>query len=211
EADGYVPRIAGYGTFDEGPRWTRFETKLSRPAPVAGRVTDDAGQPLAGVVVRLHRVMVASERYETPGEYKFTTDAEGHFRGEQVPKGETRASVHKPGYVRPGLIPPFETPRDDLAFEMTKAARVVVTVNFVDATRPKSYLVNLVPEEGEEVGRWSGSANVNDEGKVTFENIPPGNYVLTGRPNPGSDAEQTNPIVLNLEPGKTTDASLDPK
>ncbi len=57
EADGFVPRVAGYTQFDEQPRWRSYECGLSRPAPVSGRVTDDAGQPLADVDVQLRDVM----------------------------------------------------------------------------------------------------------------------------------------------------------
>ena len=104
EADGFVPRVAGYARFDEQPRWQSYDCGLARSAPVSGRVTDEDGKPLADVDVRLDNVQPASGgRYESPLEYTFKTDAEGRFRAEQVPVGKATIWVHKPGYCRPGL------------------------------------------------------------------------------------------------------------
>jgi hypothetical protein len=44
EADGFVPRVAGYAPFDNQPSWHAYDCGLSRPASVTGRLTDDAGQ-----------------------------------------------------------------------------------------------------------------------------------------------------------------------
>ncbi len=67
EADGFVPRVAGYARFDGQPGWHPYDTGLACPASVSGRVTDQAGRPLADVDVRLQNV-VATEgrRYELP-------------------------------------------------------------------------------------------------------------------------------------------------
>src|SRR4029079_4360453 len=77
EADGFVPRVAGHARFDEQPRWQSYDCGLARPAAVSGRVTDDAGQPLAWVDVRLDNVRPESGgRYESPLEFTAKTDAE---------------------------------------------------------------------------------------------------------------------------------------
>ena len=57
EADGYVPRVVGYAQFDDQPGWHSYHCGLSHPAPVSGRITDDAGKPLADVAVRLTHVV----------------------------------------------------------------------------------------------------------------------------------------------------------
>src|SRR5438067_987237 len=68
EADGFVPRVAGYARFDDQPRWQSYDCGLARSAPLSGRVTDDAGKPLADVDVRLQDVVPESGgRYESPG------------------------------------------------------------------------------------------------------------------------------------------------
>ena len=105
EADGFVSRVVGYGQFDDQPRWYTYNSGLLRAAPVSGRVTDDAGQPLADVDVQIQDV--ASDvggRYEAASDYSTKTDAEGRFRAEQVPGGRATIWIHKPGYCRPGLV-----------------------------------------------------------------------------------------------------------
>src|SRR5262245_40172687 len=56
ESDGYVPRIIVYVNHDDQPCWQEFSSGLARPAIVAGRIIDDAGQPLADVDVRISDV-----------------------------------------------------------------------------------------------------------------------------------------------------------
>ena len=153
EADGFVPRVAGYARFDEQPRWQSYDCGLARSAPVSGRVTDEDGKPLAGVDVRLDNVQPASGgRYESPLGYTFKTDAEGRFRAEQVPVGKATIWLHKPGYCRPGLGLPITTPKGDVELQMMKSASVRVTVDFTGKERPEGYMVKIEPEGGEAVG-----------------------------------------------------------
>ena len=92
EADGFIPRVAGYAQFDEQPRWHSYECGLSRPASVSGRITDDAGQPLADVDVQLHDVMTdVGGRYESPHEYSFKTDAAAAFVRTRFPSDVPRS------------------------------------------------------------------------------------------------------------------------
>jgi hypothetical protein len=209
EADGFVPRVAGYDRFDDQPRWLSFDCGLARPATVSGRITDDAGTPLEGVEVRLDNVQPESGgRYESPREYTFKTSADGRFRAEHVPRGTATIWVHKPGYCRPGLGLPIASPRDDVALEMMKAASLRVTVDFTGKERPAGYMVSIAPEGGEVVGSYGGSGNIDARNQMTFAIVPPGRYVLRGRPNPGSDAEETLPVTVDLKGGQAAEVTL---
>ena len=75
---------------------------------------------------------------------------------------------------------------------------------FSATKRPKGYIVHVEPEGGEQVGKWSGDGNIDDENQITYENIPPGKYVITGRPNPGSETETTNPVTVLENAGTQT-------
>lgn len=212
EADGYVPRVVANERSDAQPRWAEYDSRLAKPAPVAGRVTDADGKPLPEVNVRLDNVVAGEdELYESPSGYETTTDAEGRFRLEQVPQGKASVWVRKPDYVRPGLGPSIETPAADIALQMVKAAKLVVTVAFVDANRPAGYAVNLTPEGGNVIGSYGGGGDIDATGSITFENVPPGKYVVTGRPNPGADREQTDPVKVELRGGETKQVTLTPK
>jgi hypothetical protein len=71
--------------------------------------------------------------------------------------------------------------------------------------------VAIEPEGGSKVGSWGGSGHINAAGSITYEQIPPGNYVIRGRPNPGSESQQTEPVKLTLRGGETTTVTLKAK
>lgn len=212
EAEGYVPRVVGYSRADGQPGWQGLDSGLARPAIVAGKVLDDAGQPLADAEVHIRDVTASTgERYESPAGYKFKTGADGRFCAEQIPVGRANVWVYKPGYVRPGLGLAITLPKEDIELQMIPAGRVVITVDFTGKERPGGYNVRIAPEGGEGVGKYGGSGNINDKNQLVLENVPPGRYVFTGRPNPGSDKEQTDPITVDIKGGKTTEVKLTPK
>ncbi len=212
EADGFVPRVAGYAQFDQQPRWHSYDCGLSRSAPVSGRITDEDGKPLPGVDIRLDNVLPASGgRYESPHEYKFQTDDDGRFRADLVPVGTASIWLHKPGYCRPGLGEPIATPKADVELSMIRSSRVRVTVDFTGKRRPEGYIVMIAPEGGEAVGKYGGSGNIDADGRIAFENVPPGRYVLRGRPNPGSDGEETEPTTVDLKGGQASEITLKAK
>jgi hypothetical protein len=147
-------------------------------------------------------------RYETPDGYSVKTDKDGRFRVAEVPIGKASVWVHKAGYVRPGLGPKITTPTNDIELTMTRSARVEVRVDFTGKKRPQGYIVRIAPEGGEKVGSWGGSGNIDAKDQITYQDVPPGRYVLTGRPNPGSDDQETAPVTVELKPGETTKVTL---
>jgi hypothetical protein len=211
-AKGYVSRIVGYEQFDEQPRWASYDCGLLCPAPVSGRVTDDAGKPLADVEVRFANVVGKHVgRYSSPDEEGVRTDANGRFRANQLPVGTATIWVHKPGYVRPGLGPNITTPAKDVKLEMIRSASLEVNVDFSATTRPEGYIVHIEPEAGGGVGSWGGSGNLNAENQIKFEHIPPGKYVLKGQPNPGSANQATDPVTVDLKGGDESKVTLKAK
>jgi hypothetical protein len=212
DAPAFVPRVVAYVRLDDQPQWQFSDCGLARPAAVSGRVTDDAGKPLADVEVRLQDVVSEpGGRYESPLGYTFKTDAEGRFLAERVPVGRTTIWVHKPGYCRPGLGLEATTPAEEVALQMLKAARARVTVDFAGKERPTGYIVSIEPEGGEGVGKFGGSGNIDTANRITYENVPPGRYVFRGRPNPSSADEISEPVTVDLKGGETTDVKLKAK
>lgn len=212
EADGYVPRVIGYLRTDDQPRWELYESGLARPATVAGRLSDDAGAPLADAEVRFQNVTTSSgARYESAVPTILKTGADGRFRTQQIPLGKATVWVHKAGYSRPGLGQEITTPNESIKLTMTRAGRIVVTVDFTGKQRPQGYIVKLEPEGGEVVGSYGGSGQINDKNQIAFDNVPPARYVLRGQPNPGSANQQTKPVTVDLKGGQTAEIKLDAK
>src|SRR3954452_20471435 len=52
EAEGFVPRVAGYARLDDQPRWQSFDSGLVRPPRVWGGGIEGDGKPMADVHVR---------------------------------------------------------------------------------------------------------------------------------------------------------------
>ena len=211
-ADGYVPRVASYARLDDQPGWHSYPCGLTHSAPVSGQVTDETGKPLADVRVRLTGVVVDGyERYSSPDEYVVKSNADGRFCLDQVPVGRATIRLQKDGYCGAGLGTSVTTPNKDVALSMMKAARVRVAVDFAGAVRPKEYIVEIEPEGGSTIGKWGGSANIDANNLVSFENVPPGRYVLTGHPNPSRADQQTKPLAIDLKGGQTAEIKLPAK
>lgn len=207
--DAFVPRVFSYEKYRGEPRWYEYHTRLVGGANVTGRVEDAEGQPLAGVTVRLIDTTVADDTsYNSPEEFSLTTDATGKFAFDGVPSGKVAIGLGKEGYCRPGLRPVVPAPSQDLSLKMLKSAQLKVRVNFSATPRPRGYLVSIEEQGGAKVGSWGGSANLKPEGFVEFKNIPPGLYVVKGRPNPGSSREETDPKLLELKGGEQIELEL---
>jgi hypothetical protein len=208
ESAGYVPRVLGYLKIDDQPHWLRYDTGLARPAVLAGRVIDNAGQPLATVEVRVQDLTTNSVRYESSLDLTLKTGMDGRFRSDQIPVGQANLWVYKPGYCRPGLGLPVTMPNENVELKMSKSARVVVTVDFTGKERPVGFIVSITPERGDAVGTYGGSGQINKSNQMIFENVPPGRYVMRGQPNPASADQRTEPVTVDLAGGKTEEVTL---
>lgn len=212
EADRHAPRVAGYAKLDDQPRWRSYRCGLAPAAEVSGSVVDDVGQPLADVEARLMNVTAGNDgRYESPHEYQSRTDGDGRFHFDHVPVGSATVRLRRSGYCRPGLGQPITMPASDVVLHMMKAARVQVSVDFAGRSRPAAYIVHIEPEGGEVVGKWSGSGSINAENQITFEDIPPGPYVVRGQPNPSTADQQTKSVNVQLLGGQTAEVTLSAK
>lgn len=207
-ADGYVPRVVGYGKFNSEPSWHPFKGGLLRSASVAGRVVDDAGKPMADVDVKMHDFISHEENYRTTDDHRTKTDADGRFHFDEVPTAKTRVVASKIGYCQPGLGLEIKTPAKDLVLTMPRSAQLNATVDFADGKRPAEYLVELEPEGGNVVGSWGGSSPIDEKNQVKFRDVPPGRYFLWGHPNPSSDTELSKRIAVDLKGGATEEVKL---
>lgn len=208
EAEGYVPRVLGYGQFDDQPGWHSYPGALSTAASVSGQILDDAGRPLADVDVRLTNLAAADGRYELPNAAATKTGADGRFQLDQLPRGTAAVMLRKPGYVRPGLSQPITIPMEEIALKMGKSASVRVTVSFKGLDLPNEYIVGMVPEGGEAVGKWSGSGKIDAKNQIAFQNVPPGRYIVTGKPNPSSASEVSKSQTIDLKGGASLEIDL---
>jgi hypothetical protein len=157
EADGFLPRVAGHDRFHGQPRWAAYDCGLARPGPVSGRVTDDAGRPLADVEVRFQDVVAGSyDPYGSPDDPSCRTGVDGRFHSDRVAVGHATICVYRRGYCRPGLGLSITTPAQEVKLSMLRSAGVRVVVEFAGENLPGGYLVEVEPEGGAKVGQWGG-------------------------------------------------------
>ncbi len=210
EADGYAPRDAGYAQPDGRPRWSAFDCGLARASGVSGRVVDEEGRPLEGVDVRLDDVTAGKGlgAYAAPGGYQYKTDADGRFRSGAVPAGGANVWLHKPGYIRPGLGLPIAIPSEGVTLTMCRSSSLRVSVDFRGKARPAGCMVKVDPEGGPAIGKYGAAGDVDPTNQIFLENVPPGRYVIVGRPNPSSGEDRSEPLVVELKGGQAVEVVI---
>lgn len=211
-APGYASRVAGYHTFDNEPKYIPDQTGLAPGGSVSGRTLGPDGQPLAGVKVDVRDISTPQGgRYELVSETTATTAADGTFLVREIPLGTASLRMGKPGYIRPGLGPKIDVPASGLEYTLIQAAEIVIKVDFEGVQRPEGYMVSMEPEGGSVVGSWGGSGNVDATNQMHWKQIPPGRYVVFGRPNPGSEHQQSESITVDLKGGETREVTVKPR
>lgn len=212
EQEGYAARVVGYKTLDGQPGWHRSDCRLSRAASLSGRVTDEAGRPLADVVVQLRDILPegSTSGYRLPTDELCKTDAQGRFGWDQAPIGKARIMLSKAGYLLRGLGPTISIPVKDAVFKMEKSAQIGVTVEFPGNRRPTDYLVEIEPATGGGVGTWGGSGSIDQQNQIVFTDVPPGRYVIQGHPNPYTPSSEgkVTPIAIEVKGGQSAKAKL---
>ena len=108
-------------------------------------------------------------------------------------------------YYYNSVLNEHETSDSPIILKLQPTGTVQVSV-FAAGGEPvtSKYMVEIAEEgvdltKGGGIGSWGGSASIGTDGTFTFENIPPGQYVVTGKPNPGRIDDRTDPIKVEIE------------
>ncbi len=186
EADGFAPKRIGWATVTK-TSFQHFDVYLSEARNLEGRIVTEDDQPLADVKVRLSNVVGPDGLgYPPGGESTVTTGADGRFAFDGLPHGIVRLACYKDGYYYNSVLDVHKTDDSPLTLRMVQSGTVLVRVTDAQGAPIKSgFIVELEPEGGSRVGSWGGSSNVSADGTVTFKGVPPGRYVVFGKPNPG--------------------------
>lgn len=209
-ADGYAPRVVRYVRYDDQPGWEQANTTLAKTGDIEGKVQTPDGKPLAGVDIHITGITVTGESsaYELRNESSSTkTDELGNFKLSGLPQGKGRVIAFHAGHVGAGRRPPIAIPSGDTVIELKQAGTLKVQVKFKRPRGDAGYIVEVVPKGGEKVGSWGGSSKLSKDDSVLFKNIPPGEYVVFGRPNPGRSSQKTDAQIVSITGG--TDSSVE--
>ena len=212
-ADGYASRRLLFKAFAR-PTLVKLSTELAKKAVVRGIVTDSEGKPIQGAKVRPLEILGSNGlgydtglHYDPYESWNMETDSGGRFVFAELPAGFAQFSATMPGYYFSDSCTIHDVPATNLVLRLLSAGGIRVTVSDKSGT-PISRIngmppiVEVEPKEGSTVGSWGGSATVRDDGKYEFKNMPPGEYRITSRPNPGSSKRQYPPEqIVTVKPG----------
>ena len=71
--------------------------------------------------------------------------------------------------------------------------------------------MELEPKGGDVVGSFGGTATIDRKNQFTFENVPPGEYVIRGHPNPSSADQMSEAVTIDLKGGQAEEVTLKAK
>jgi hypothetical protein len=193
---------------------------LSRGGVIAGRVSDDTGEPLAGLRVRVYRARMAGgyRRLETVGAADFTDDT-GAYRIYGLPPGDyfvgaslrvapsdsvvetTYAPTYYPGT---GDLAGAQRIRLTLGTEATAVFPLLPVRNVrvsgavaTSAGAPANAFLTLTSEAAE-LGMPLGiGAVTREDGNFTLPDVPPGRYTLSASLR-GEGASEHGAIALTV-------------
>ncbi len=203
--DGYVPVCVARLSVDGQPRWERYDIKMKQSESIRGRAVDDKGHGLGDAHIRL-----VDLEYEAIDQYVVKSDAAGAFEFKNVPKGQAMARVSLAGFYSPGNGTKLTVPSERNELILFPAGEIQIEVLF-SSPRQTPYIVEMTDASGKGVGKWGGSGNINDENQIVFKNIPPGNYLVSGQPNPGSKDQRTETVSVEIVGGQVKGLELDAK
>lgn len=210
-APGYAARLAGYEQIGSNTL-KNFEIHLSKATSFTGYVVDLENLPVSGAKVAAQNVLaIDGLGYPMPTRAESLSDADGKFTLSGLPIGWTQIWLHDPRFHYSGVQELFPVGRSGESNAVLRVSRTgLLRVSVMDQFgKPLTnydggrIMVQVEAASGAKVGSWGGSAEVNYKGEYEFVGIPPGEYKVSTRPNPGSSArEYAPPQSVKVEPNK---------
>ncbi len=204
-ADGFASKDAYYHSFTAST-YRQLEFQLARSVSTIVRVTDQRDAPLPGLAIRVANCRDRQgNHYRLAGTHQYTSDERGEFLLSDVPQGRIKFISRTPQYYYNSVLNEHDTSESPIILKLQPTGTVQVSVVSANGEPITSNYIVEIEEEGADpatggaIGSWGGSANVGDDGTFTFESIPPGRYVVTGKPNPGRVDDRTEPTVIEIQ------------
>jgi protocatechuate 3,4-dioxygenase beta subunit len=181
-ADGFASRAVSLAR-DTPAAYRVIDVELSPQAVLSGRVLDEQGEPLAGVLISTTTVLAIDGRgYASPSYRKAETDREGRFELRDLPTGFVQLSYRKDRYYHTPLGELLEVPGDPIEITMVRTG--TIRGRLTEGGKPVAGASVSLNQEGKApdtwggIGTWGGGMNTDGEGRFEFAGAPPGRYKL---------------------------------
>ncbi len=204
-ADGFASKDVYYHSFTEST-YRQIAVKLGPVANVTVRVVDQQGNPLSGVDIGIENCRDRQGKsYRIAGAQQYKSDDNGEFLLDGIPEGRIKFRCRNAGYYYNSVLNEHKTSDSPLILKLLATGEVTISVVSADGKPITAKYIVEIEKEGMDLtkggrhGSWGGSANIGENGTYTFKNVPPGRYIVTGKPNPGRIHKRTEPTMVKIE------------
>ncbi|MFQ6130641.1 MAG: carboxypeptidase regulatory-like domain-containing protein [Armatimonadota bacterium] len=198
-ADGYATRVGNYH-LRQRLQYDEMEVELVEAESVEGVALGMDGEPIPGVEIEARSTLAIDGReYECEAE-PTTTDAQGRFLIQGLPRGYARLDCRSRGLYKSAPFDMVAAPSEDveLAFEVTGTIRG----NVVDA--PTDERVHIHVGSLDRKPGWGGGQLCKQDGSFAFEGVPPGRYwISTVSQDILDGAVDPTAKIVEVKPGAT--------
>jgi protocatechuate 3,4-dioxygenase beta subunit len=217
-----------WASSDPGQTWGKLRLMLTPAHAVSGRVLDEAGNPLKGVMLELAGLSRAKMEHDSganglfaPPELKLrcqaTTTAAGEFTIPGIPgEGNVWVRIARPGEIPRNVQWDLGNPVD-LPLVNAGTLSILLTADDPQAGANRDVVVRLTQTQGKQYRfNYYSNPKTDAEGNLRLEGLPPGDYsILVGQEPIGprwyADDEikaevasgATSEVVMKLRPGVT--------
>ncbi|MCA9137370.1 MAG: carboxypeptidase regulatory-like domain-containing protein [Planctomycetales bacterium] len=213
-APGFASKDVYYYEFTPSNLRT-INVSLAKSATVRVRAVDAANNPVPEVkVIVYHCKDRQGNDYRIARQREFTANSKGEFDLDDVPEGTIKFGCATKGYYYNSVLNEHDTAESPIVLKLLPTGNVKVNVFSPDGQSVNArYVIQINekgvdPEKGGKAGSWGGSANVGTDGTYTFENVPSGDYVVTGKPNPGASKDRAQAVNVQIKPKETVEIKL---
>jgi hypothetical protein len=188
------------------PEYYQFELGLSRTSYVKGIVVNENCKPVQDVKVSAVNILgMDGLPYWCAGDVSAITDQQGRFEIQPLPLGSLNIiCMTKELHIKNSIFEQYPIPSDQIKLIVEGTSTIHGKVVIKDGQRPSGQIVlEIRPQDGIVLGKWGYSGQLKEDGFFDINGIPPGEYVISTRPNPSNCDYKPNTRNITVQSGQT--------
>jgi hypothetical protein len=209
-ADGYASRQLKDLYPNRGDRYHRVTTTLAPAAAIEGVVTDMAGKPITGAEVHATHILgIDGQGYEVPDVAPALTDAQGRFEIGSLPRGFVQLRCRVPSmHLAKSTCDICQVPGKPVELTMEGTGTVRGRVVDSKGNVPAGEIYVEVRPVGDPIGKWGGSMRCEPDGSFEFDEVPPGEYLVSSNPALLIEGRDPDAVRISVKVGETIELEI---